>query len=173
MMMMVRMLRDHGGGDGDEQSAAVADDTFSLTKTQHSIIIGLSMLASTLSVFGSCSIMYLVLKTKKLGELYHRLVFGLSTLDALLSMYILIINTVEVLLVAGTIPGIDMSAGCNSAAFMRQLFLGVAIYNAELSFYFLMAVRNCPETTLKRRMEPTVHILPFAVPLAFGCVHLR
>lgn len=140
-----------------------------LTSAQYLVAFCAGCLSSGLSLLGSGTIVYLVLKQSRLHEtIYHRIVFGLSCMD--------LVVTVAVILQPFLLPSytrLPFASGqiatCDGVAFLLHYYLGSYIYSCELSLYFLFMIRyNISEVALAKTFEPFIHIVPVLVPTLFG-----
>ncbi|CAB9519836.1 unknown protein [Seminavis robusta] len=116
--------------------------------------------------------MLIIVRNKKMKELYHRIVFGLSTMDlimtiATITMPYTIRSDIGLLFAVGNVRT------CEAAGFLWQTWLGSTIYNSVLSVYFLFTVQyGWREQQMSKKMEPWCHILAIVIPLIFAIAGL-
>ena len=135
-----------------------------------SVLIG--ALGSTLSIVGSCIIIYLVFQrkgvTRDVEQIYHRIILGLSIMDIIVSVGsllspFLIRNDVNLPL------GIGNARTCEMTGFFITFFVGSCLYNSCLSLYYVLTIKfGISNYTLSRKYEPWIHIILFIIPLAFS-----
>lgn len=116
-------------------------ETSSLTDNQEIVLSLLYVLSGTLSVLGSSTIVYKVLKNRKKTTPYDRLMLGLSGFDILASLTFALS---PFLLPAKTSPRVWASgtdATCSVLGLFTQLAFAALVYNGLLSFYYLLTVR--------------------------------
>lgn len=144
----------------------------SLSDTTYTGVVAVAWCSIVLSLFGSMSIVWIILKNGKLGQLYHRLMLGMSVMDLIMTS-----ATAAMPYVNRDDVGFLFARGnertCEAAGFFLQAWLGSTIYNAWLSVYFLLMVcYGYKEQQIVARMEPYCHILAILLPLTFGVVGL-
>lgn len=140
-----------------------------LTDAQYISAVSIGYISCLLSLFGSCSIIYLVSKRpnvwKDKEQLYDRLVLSLSVTDMITTLTFTIApimnrRDTEVLFAKGN------TRTCEASAFLFQFFAGTVFFNAMLSIYFVRTVRYGHTTIFKR--EYLVYLFGFLFPLAVG-----
>lgn len=154
----------HAGGESEE------DNDF-MTSGQQVNLLFFQAFSSLLSLYGSASIVYIVLVSRKWRSgLYHRLIFGLSISDILFSTNFLFSPYLqpasdELLGSVGTITT------CSISGFFLYSVFGTVLYNFSLSLcYFLTVCHNVNEADISRRYEKWMHAIPVTIWLAFGAV---
>ncbi|CAB9503391.1 expressed unknown protein [Seminavis robusta] len=154
-------------------TSAADDDEFvylGLSKSQYTASVAVALTSCSLSILGSLSIIYIVIVNRKLDQLYHRIVMGLSIMD-----FIMTAATASMPFANRSDIGLFFAVGnaqsCTAAGFFYQAWLGSTIYNATLSIYFLLTVKHgLQEQQISKAMEPYCHVLVISVPLVFGIV---
>lgn len=140
-----------------------------LTDAQYISAVSIGYISCLLSLFGSCSIIYLVSKRpnvwKDKEQLYHRLVFSLSVTDVITTLSLITApfmnrRDTEVLFAKGNIRT------CEASAFLFRFFSGTIFFNAMLSIYFLRTIRYGHAIIFKR--EYLVYLCGFLFPVAVG-----
>ena len=124
-----------------------------------------SQVMSSLSMIGSIYIIQDVLRNprKRKESVYHRIMLGLSTFDALSSISLHFL---------GTWPqpkGYSLSsfgtlATCDTTGFFTTLALiGAALYNCSLTTYFLIQLKYNWTRSRIKDIEKWLHIVPWTV----------
>ena len=136
-----------------------------LTDGQVISLILINVVSSSLSIGGSCIIVYMVSIGKK-PSVYNRMLLGLSISD--------ILHTISLLISPFLIPadggrlwahGNDQT--CTMLGFFMQLGVTVPLYNASLNAFFLLTiVYGITETKIIKWAEPAMH----AVPILYSMV---
>lgn len=142
----------------------------SLSDAKFFFAFGVAVFSASLSIYGSLSAMFLICRNRKLKELYHRLIFGLSVSDLILSLTVIV-----QFFLARRDLGYPIARGtvktCDAVGFLFQYYISSSIYNAELSLYFVAKVRyNMTDRQFSKRFEPYLHIFPFLIPTIFGII---
>lgn len=132
----------------------------------------LPLASAPFSIFGSSLILYLILSEarQKLRSPYHRLMLGLSTLDFLNSLMMVVLGpwavpegTEFVVGARGTITT------CEISGFFLNLIFGSMWYSLGLAVFFLSIVRfEMKQQRFARWIEPVFHFLAFTSPIANG-----
>lgn len=120
-----------------------------------------------ISLCGSTYIIKHVLTSpKRRGEVFHRILLGLSIWDFMTSIAVFLgtwpipIDTPGVFMASGT------AATCTAQGFWMQLGVGAPLYNASLSiYYFLVIFKGWKECQLKK-IEPFFHGIPILFSLS-------
>ena len=144
-----------------------------LSREKYITAIMIAWCSALLSCLGSLSAIYLILRTNKLQELYHRLVFGLCISDLILSTSIIL----QPVLTRGDL-GLALSMGnvqtCEFVGFLFQYYMASCAYNALLSLYFCAKIRyNKSDRILAKQYEPYVHLVALGLPTLFGIVGVQ
>ena len=140
-----------------------------LSDAQYLLAYPFAAVSCCLSLFGSISLVILILRHKKHrgAQAYDRIILGMASFD--------IITTICIALQAFILPrdiiDLPLAAGnTTSCSIVGALMLwcsGSFIYNCELSLYFLFSVRyGRREGQVSEMMEPWIHILPLAASVA-------
>lgn len=146
-----------------------------LTKAQDASAYGIAIISSLLSIYGSCTIMYLVSRrphiwTDKL-QLYHRIIFCLSITDIVTTVtltYAPMMNRSD----TGTLFALGSIATCECSGFFFQFFLGTVFFNCILSIYFVRIVRYGHAVETVFVWEYLVLGMGFIFPLGVGMAGL-
>lgn len=130
-------------------------------------LVWVPRISSALSLLGSSWIVAEVIGDEKKNinqgkNVYSRLLLGMSVYDILESIW----NLATTWPVPAGTPDIIGASGtvqtCTVQGFFLQFGLGVPIYNACLSVYYLLMIKyNMTEHQLRRRVEPAMHIVAF------------
>ena len=143
-------------------------ETFSKLSTSQQIILAiLPIPSSILSVIGSTVIIYIARKSReaKGWNPYHRLLLGMSVCDIIfsitlgLNIFLLPRETSQRIWVMGN------HATCSAMGFFIQFSYSALLYNAMLSFYFLLTARfGLKNDQISRRIEPIMHVICLGYP---------
>lgn len=138
---------------------------------QQNVLIVTPCITSALSIVGSSLILSRILKFReeKLQRVYHRLIFGLSTID----IFVSIGNMMSTLAIPsdtiGSFGAIGNRTSCITQGFILQMGQGIPIYNASLCIYFLMVIKyNISDDKIAKRIEPIMHITAITFPFLTG-----
>lgn len=146
-------------------------DYFYLSPEKYYLATISGFFAAFLSVFGSVSIMYVIVSRKRLGSVYHRIMMGISASDLMSSA-----ATMLQLLLRPAKTGLPMAMGnfrtCEAVASFFMYTMTSYVYSGILSFYFFLTIRRgwSPRHVAKYT-EPWIHIiawLPSTVINTFG-----
>jgi hypothetical protein len=122
--------------------------------------------ASVLSTFGSCTLCYLMLITKK-SELTakRRFIFGISIFD--------IISSVRSLVAGLRENDTEPSALCTASGYVTAIAISGPLYNMFLSFYYQATIRSSvSQETFSRRHERWCHAFAILYPFIVGTIGL-
>lgn len=122
-------------------------------------------LSAALSIFGSSWILASIVRDrKKRNTCYHRLLFGLSVFDLLLSIGLFIGTWAQSHKSSFSIDASSISTGniitCDASGFTIYMgSLAIPFYNAALNVYYYLAVcQGWKEQKMKKQFERYVHI---------------
>lgn len=143
-----------------------------LTDAQYITAFTFGLISCSLSLFGSTSIIYLVVKRHNVWndaeQVHHRIVLGLSVMDVITSSIIFVapyINRED----TGLLFARGNVASCDFGGFFFQFFIGSTFYNCLLSIYFVRTIRyNKSASAALFHHERLFHVIAFLVPIAFG-----
>jgi hypothetical protein len=131
----------------------------SLTDDQEIVLSLLFVFSGTLSVLGSSTIVYKVLKNREKATPYDRLMLGLSGCDIVASLTLIL---GPFLLPQETSPRVwarGTDATCTMLGFFAQLAFASIFYNCMLSFYCLLTVRfGVKRKRFAERYETWMHL---------------
>ena len=149
-----------------------------LTTAQQKALSLLPIPSAVLSILGSSTILYLVVKrqNKDTRQSYHRILFGMSACDILFSISMALNPFLEPSTPTNTSPAvwaIGNQKTCSLLGFLNLLSLSAFWYNGMLSFYYLATIRFglSPEVFAKR-YEGLVHTLSLSYPLVTATIGL-
>jgi hypothetical protein len=155
------------------------------TLQQQKVLTFLPILPGILSLAGSLSVIYVILKDrrKKLKLVYHRLILGMSVMDVIATGGLTIMNgwaipvgterwtatpqgTSEFYGARGTVTT------CNFAGMFGTLIVtSVGMYSILLSVYYLLVLQyEKGERWIARYVEPVIHVLAIPLPLIWGAI---
>ena len=141
----------------------------------HFALVAIAEASCVLSLFGSISIIYLIVRKNKLfssggKHVFHHIMFGLSlgdfvtTCGFLLQPFLIPSYTHKPLAVGNTTT-------CEIAGFLGDFVITSPMYSCILSIYFLLTVRSgwSVEKT-SRILEPWIHFVAWMPPLLLASV---
>jgi len=145
------------------------------TVHQQRVLGYIPLLTAPLSLLGSGLIVYIILveRTKTFKSTYHRMVLGMSTLDFVNSLSIIVFGPwaapkAASYFVAGA-KGTFQT--CEVAGFFLNLMFGTMYYSAFLAIYFLLLIGfECREKTIAKCVEPFGHAFSWLFPLVTGSI---
>jgi hypothetical protein len=142
---------------------------FYFTNAQYLSLVTAGIFSCLLSLFGSCTIIFLILQSEhRTGEVYHRLVFGMSISDLFFTSGLLL-QPFLMPSETGFPFAIGNQTTCNIMGFIAPFFVTSYCYSSFLGVYFMMMVRyNRKQKDLARLLEPWVHILAWGFPLVYA-----
>mmetsp|Transcript_12569 Transcript_12569/g.34860 ORF Transcript_12569/g.34860 Transcript_12569/m.34860 type:complete len:384 (+) Transcript_12569:106-1257(+) len=156
------------------------------TDGQQIAVLCVSNFSSLLSIFGSTSIIYIIVRNKKCrtrqqsgsrrgGEdpssgMFHRLMLGLSAGDCLVSLSTIIAPYLqppdEHLLAAR-----GSTSTCSFAGVLLYAILSAASYNSCLAFFYYKTIRvGDTEQQVSRRYEKWMHIFSVGLFVVFNAI---
>lgn len=123
---------------------------------------------SLLSIYGSVSIIVIIIKKKAWNYLFQRIVLGLSVAD--------IVATTAAILQPFLVPsstGLKFAIGnqgtCTMVGFFFIFALTANIYSAELSLFYMVTVSyHWSAAKASKILEPWVHLVPWVPPIILG-----
>lgn len=151
-----------------------AEQSFAISRSQALVLAILPKISACMSMFGNTWIMLEVIfdedtnrGIRKRENVYNRLMFGMSFFDNLEAVW----NFASTWPAPRDTPYIFDPRGttrtCAVQGFFLQLGLGISMYNAMLSIYYLLVIRyNISERQLRGVVEPVMHTVGFTA--AFG-----
>ena len=137
----------------------------SLSDAQEKVLAILPFFSSLLSFLGSAQIVWMVFSAKRITP-YRRILFGLSCCDMFASFAYPWQSFLLPNATSQRVWAIGNDRTCSALGFAQQLFLASILYNAMLSLYFLLTVRQgMKDPVLARRYEPWMHVMAIGFPL--------
>eukprot|EP00980_Cylindrotheca_fusiformis_P003717 scaffold823_cov86-Cylindrotheca_fusiformis.AAC.4 len=132
----------------------------SLTDQQEVVLSVLMVVSGTLSILGSSTIVYKVVRNRNKSKPYDRIMLGLSCFDIIASIsciltpFLLPAETSQRVWASGT----EMS--CSMLGWLTQLSFAALWYNCCLSYYFVATLKyNISASDFAARFEPYIHAL--------------
>lgn len=129
----------------------------------------LTWTSSSLSIYGSSSIVYIILKKRKWKKsAFHRIMMSWSISDIIVSLAcflqpFLVPSFTNLHFALGNI------ATCQVVGFLNSFFLATFLHGAITSLYFCLTIRlRWSEARVERCLEPWIYILPWSVSLVYG-----
>jgi len=143
-----------------------------LTEERQRIIYIMLLISATLSILGSSTIVYKIFSNISKATPYDRIMLGLSACDIVGSFAYGILN--PFLAPAETserIWSIGSNSTCTFLGFLNQFALAAVLYNAMLSFYFLLSVKyKVKRRDFAQNYEICMHILCLVFGIGTGGV---
>ena len=140
------------------------------TIPQQITLVITSLLSGSVSLLGSLTLIFIIWRDrhKKLKFVYHRILFAMSILDAVISLnFAFSFLAVPIGMFWGAQGN---TASCEASGFLQLLYSAQGLYNFGLAVYYLMIIRyGKSEGFVSRFIEPYVHALSLCVPIGFGC----
>ncbi|KAL9183353.1 hypothetical protein ACHAXT_005140 [Thalassiosira profunda] len=139
----------------------------------------LCIIRSTLalvSVIASSTLIWMLRRSRdRFATCQHRILLGLSIADILFSLSLAHFNfpaPTDVDYYVWNAQGNE--ASCSASGFLTMLGAGSGLtYIVSLNVYYLLVIRyGKTEDFIRRRIEPFLHGLPVAIPLAVSCTLL-
>jgi hypothetical protein len=142
-----------------------------LTDQQERILSLLPIVPSILSVFGSLTIIHMVLTSKRRSTPYKRLLLGMSICDTILSLTFPLYAFLVPQQSSHRIWAVGNDASCNAMGFFSQFTFAGILYNGMLSYYYLLTVRyGYKDPQMSKCAEPLMHIVSIAYPVITGLI---
>ena len=146
------------------------------TEQQSRLLTNIPRISAPLSVIGSSTIVYIILKDRKrkLKRVYHRLLLAYSSIDAICSFNL----ALSALVVPQGTPGVwgshGTSATCEASGFITQYSLSLGVYASFICVYYVLVLRyGIREKTLAKRVEPFVHAFSLITPAVLGAIMIH
>lgn len=155
---------------GPTSSTMHAEDISSLSDAQEKVLGILPLFPSLLSFLGSAQIVWMVVTAKRKTP-YRRILLGLSCSDIFASF----VYPWQVFLLpkatSQRVWAIGNDSTCSFLGFSQQVLFASVLYNACLSLYFVLTVRQgIKDPVLARRYEPWMHVVCIGFPLVTATV---
>jgi len=123
-------------------------------------LILMSVISASLSIAGSSVIVYKVIKNRQKASPYDRLLLGLSTCDIISSINAAVGPFLSPAETSPRIWAVGTDTTCTFSGFLFQFSISAMIYNAILSYYYLLTVRfNVKKDWFAKYVEPWCHCL--------------
>jgi hypothetical protein len=139
------------------------------SSAQLEVLKWISWPTAFLSILGSCSIIYHIVKSRSYYS-RNRLLLGVSVFDIMLSLSVSVGGVVA----ANLFP--NNRAVCQTQGFFVQFGSAVSYYTGALNLYLMLLVRNnVSEPRMAHRYEPWFHVVCILYPLvtAIVCIPLE
>jgi hypothetical protein len=148
-----------------------------LTDTQEKVLALLPIIPSMLSFAGSSAIIYVVYQhrqRKGKSTVYHRLLVGMSLCDLVASFWYPWFSFLTPSSTEASYPfvwAIGNDATCTFMGFIFSVNFTGVLYNAMLSYYFLLAARfGRSDDEIARRSELWLHLGALVYPITCAIV---
>lgn len=143
-----------------------------LTLAQEKTLAMMGVVSGSLSVLGSSTIVYKVLKKKYIRTPYDRLMLGLSTCDIIASVTLALGPFLIPASTSQRVWAIGNDATCNMLGWFFQFSFSAIMYNGLLSYYYLLTVRfGVKREEFARKYEKWMHgltLLWFVATATYG-----
>jgi hypothetical protein len=144
-------------------------DESDFTLAQQVAITLVPAFTGTLSILGSCCIMWMLLaekNRKKLKSVKYRIIFGLCLSDVVNSLCFVLFSLPIPRGTPGVWGAMGNYASCNAQGFFLQLGITGSFYNGALSLYFYKSLcLNMKDEQISKRYEKWIHIGCLVWPL--------
>lgn len=139
-----------------------------LTESQRRALAILPKPTGVLSTIGSSLIVLSVLRdVKKRSRIHNRLVAGMSLADICIS-FGTCLSTWPIPEDSGAMFAVGTEQTCIVQGFVIQMGIATTLYNAVLSIYYLLLLFLGYNESQVRRIEPFMHLFPWAWGLCTG-----
>lgn len=119
----------------------------------------LTMISATISIVGSSTIVYKVVKNLHTALPYDRFLLGLSSCDIVASLTFFVAPFMLPKATSQRVWASGNEGTCTALGFLTQFSYSAFVYNGMLSFYYLLTVRyGVKRQTLAKKYEPWMHI---------------
>lgn len=134
------------------------------SESQLRIIAIIPMVTAWLSIAGSVTIIFMLLRSeKKLSTSYRRIIFGMSCMDIIYSLALSMTSLASPEGTEGKWNPVGNTVTCTLQGL--ALFIGVTgttTYNCMLSIFYTLTIANgVSKATMSKRVEPFFHAIPF------------
>jgi hypothetical protein len=146
------------------------------TEYQSRILVNVPRLTGSLSILGSVTIIYIILKDwrKKLRRVYHRLLLSYSLIDTVCSLNYALSSAVVPKGTPGVWGALGTVATCEISGFITHFSFSLGLYGSFLCVYYVLVLRyRILERTLARTIEPAVHATAILYPVVMGSIALH
>lgn len=153
----------------DDQEDELPPSIYSAHQTD--ILLTLYYLTPPLSLLGSCTIMYVILRPKRslerVNRTFVRLMLGYAVMDAVQTVLWLALGPWALPAENPYVPHATGSiATCNVKGFFMNLVFGLMLYSASLASYHCMkVVFEWPDFFITQGFEPAFHFLAWGWPI--------
>ena len=147
-----------------------------LSDTQSKLLAILPIPAASLSILGSVGIIYMTYNNNNKSEIqkwtpYHRLLVAMSVCDIIFSITLAVSAFSFPKETSRRVWAMGNETTCSIVGFFMQFSNSTILYNAMLSFYFLLLSRfDVPNQKIAKRIEPIMHLLSVGYPLITAVV---
>lgn len=141
-----------------------------LTDTQGKVLSLLPVLSACLSIWGSASIIHMVLSSDKRTP-YRRILLGMSCCDVVSSFNFALQAFLVPAATSHRIWAVGNASSCSAMGFFQQLSFSNIGYSCMLSIYFLLTIKFAiREKEVAKKYEPMMHIVSVGWPLLTASV---
>ena len=143
------------------------NDEYQLSSLQDKALLLLPIPSAMLSIIGSSTIIFMIFRIRQQQKLspYTRLLLGLSVSDIVCSLSVSIGGFMRPQ-DSPRVYALGNDTTCSVSGFFTQVSYGALLYNAMLSFYFLLTARfGWSNKDLSKWLEPLMHVFSIGYPL--------
>lgn len=131
-----------------------------LTDGQEIVLSILNLLSGAMSIFGSSTIVYKVIRNRQHTTPYDRIMLGLSVADIIASLSFMLSPFLVPSDTSQRVWASGSTSTCSFLGWMTQLGLSAVWYNGLLSFYYLFTVRcGMSRHVFAQKYETYFHLL--------------
>lgn len=145
-----------------------------LSENQEKVMSICMVISGLLSMFGSTTIVYRVLRKDAKTKSFDRLMLGLSIFDVIASFSFVLTPFVLPKETSVRVWAMGDKVSCSVLGWLSQLSVGAAWYSCLLSFFFLATLRiRISNNDFAVRFEPYMHgltVFYFLFSATFGVV---
>jgi hypothetical protein len=149
-------------------SSTSPQDESNFTLSQQVAITLVPAFSGTLSILGSCCIMWMLLaeNRKKLKSVKYRIIFALCLSDVINSLWFVFFSLPIPRGTPGVWGAMGNYASCNAQGFFLQFGIIGSFYNGALSLYFYKSLcLNMKDEQIAKKYEKWIHIGCLVWPL--------
>jgi len=135
--------------------------------------VWIARVSSTLSLLGSCAIIYIIIsaRKRKLTRPKNRLMLMMSFFDVLQSIA-MVIATAAIPRETGIYGSVGNNVTCQIQGIFMILGISVPLYNTSLNLFYLLSIRyNMDPERFSHRIEPILHAISILGPTLFAAIY--
>jgi hypothetical protein len=144
--------------------------TYLLSSNQERVLSLLLITSATLSIAGSLTIVKKIVRNRRRASSCDRLLLGLSCSNIIASITFGIGPFLLPQTTSTRVWAFGNGPTCTALGFFLQLSYAAILYNAMLSYYFLMKVRCSLKRFRISYWEPWMHCVAIGIPVFTACL---